>query len=215
MKQKLIVAALAAMSSLAANAGTVLIDDFSAPAVGAYGVTSAAPTSTDYGRTLEISNITGETIFNTAVASVQGGLFSVSNGSGVDSTVTLSWNVAAGLVPSGSSDLSFLFTVVQSDGNPTNLDFSFEGSPLAAFAIPGGTNGADLTFGIADGALDGGGTLSLVINGATGWDLTLDAFGLAYTDPDVTPPLNPIPEPATLALVGLGLLGAGALRRRR
>lgn len=133
------------MSSLAANAGTVLIDDFSAPAVGAYGVTSAAPLRPI---TVVPSNIEYHWRNHLQHRSRFGAgrSFSVSNGSGVDSAVTLSWNVAAGLVPSGSSDLSFLFTVVQSDGNPTNLDFSFEGSPLAAFAIPGGTNGADLTF---------------------------------------------------------------------
>lgn len=69
-----------------------------------------------------------------------------------------------------------------------------------------------MNFGISSGVLDAGGVLELVVNGTPGWDLQLDAFGLAYNDPVVTP--NPIPEPATLALVGLGLLGAGALRRR-
>ncbi|MBX3678907.1 MAG: PEP-CTERM sorting domain-containing protein [Rhodocyclaceae bacterium] len=218
MKQKLIVAALAAMSSLAANAGTVIIDDFNTPALPSFQQVKpdGTTTSTANGRTISIEEVSGVIpgVLSGSATVVNGG-FSVSNDDGVDTSVSLKWELAAGLVPSGATGLNFLFTVVQSDGNLTDLAFSFNNSPLKDFGIPGNTVGQNLTFDIAADALDTGGTLELAINGDPGWDLRLDSIGLTYTDPDVTPPLNPIPEPATLALVGLGLLGAGALRRRR
>jgi hypothetical protein len=42
-----------------------------------------------------------------------------------------------------------------------------------------------------------------VLNGSNEWDLSLDSFGVT------------IPEPTSIALVGLALLGAGVASRRR
>jgi hypothetical protein len=50
------------------------------------------------------------------------------------------------------------------------------------------------------------------INGAAAWNGQGDILGLASSDPAR---LEVVPEPATLSLVGLGLLGVGFLRNRR
>jgi hypothetical protein len=49
-------------------------------------------------------------------------------------------------------------------------------------------------------------------NGASGWDGDGDIVGLRADGPNR---LAPVPEPGTLSLFGLGLLGAGFLRRRK
>ena len=49
-------------------------------------------------------------------------------------------------------------------------------------------------------------------NGASGWNGGGDIIGLRSNDPVR---LEVVPEPATLSLVGLGLLGAGLLNRRK
>jgi hypothetical protein len=56
---------------------------------------------------------------------------------------------------------------------------------------------------VQQAALNAGGTLTMIVDGGNGWDLSLDSFGFS------------IPEPTSLALVGLALLGAGVASRRR
>ena len=51
--------------------------------------------------------------------------------------------------------------------------------------------------------LSNGGILTLRFVGEAGWDMAIDSFGFQ------------IPEPTSLALVGLALLGAGVATRRR
>jgi hypothetical protein len=57
--------------------------------------------------------------------------------------------------------------------------------------------------------LNAGGVLALTINGAPGWDLTLERIGLSF---DLLPAA--IAEPSVVALLGLGLLGIGLVRGR-
>lgn len=206
--KKAVSALLTAFFAINAHAGQIIIDSFDD---GDQSI-SLSGTDTNAFRTLSTRLLASANPVSSTVE-VSFGSLTVTNGSGEASEVTVSWDLAPNLVPAGAKDLSFLFTIVESDANATDLAFSFNGSSLASFAIPGNTVDEDVQFGISGGVLDAGGVLELVINGNPGWDLQLDAFGLAFTDPDVPP--NPIPEPATLALVGLGLLGAGALRRRR
>jgi hypothetical protein len=51
-------------------------------------------------------------------------------------------------------------------------------------------------------------------NGASAWNGTGDIIGLRSNDPVRADVLQPVPEPATLSLFGLGMLGVGYLHRR-
>ncbi len=135
------------------------------------------------------------------------GSLEIANASGRDSEVSVSWSVAAGLVPSvAQASASLAVTVVESDGNPTSLELFVNNLSQGTFFIPGKTFNDTNYFALSAAtqtALAGGGTMKLVINGDTGWDMTLDSFGIN------------VPEPSSIALVGLAMLAAGSAARRR
>jgi PEP-CTERM motif len=210
MKQFL-AAALFASASVA-QAGVILLDNFDVDQGPVSDTTpgNGAVQSTTGNRSISSNLLTALVPVSNSVE-VAGGVFDVANGSGEDSEVTVDWAIAAGLIPAGATNPTFLFQVVLSDGNPTSVDFSIGGTSLGTFAIPANTSNAAINVGPVDPALfNAGGQLQLRANGAVGWDLTLDAFGLQFTDP--TGP-TPTPLPGTLALLGLGCLALG-LRRR-
>lgn len=107
-----------------------------------------------------------------------------------------------------------MFQVLFNDyggATPTNFAFTFSGAG-GSFAIPTyappevppsiGAQFLTLS-GSQATAFSGGGTLELLLTGGAGWDLTVDSLNIS------------IPEPMSLALVGVGLLGAGVASRRR
>lgn len=138
------------------------------------------------------------------------GSLTVTNGSAEDSEVRVSWDFDAGLLPLGSTNYEFLFSVVESDGNDTDLEFFYNGLSFADFAIAGNTINQNLSFGVPTSSLASNGVLELVINGDPGWDFQLDSIGLSFSDPVA----NNVPEPSTVALFALGLVGVAAARRR-
>jgi len=191
-----------------ANPFTITIDDFST-SQGPISDTlddSNAVTSSGF-RFMSINLLPNpvQPIRNTLQASY--GILDIANGSGDDSEVTLEWSISPNLVPANAYNVNFSSLVLESDGNPANVVFSLDSTTLLSSAIAANTLNLPINFPISSTLISTGGTLSMVLNGAPGWDLSMDNFAIHYS--------LPVPEPATLALVSLGLLGFGVASRRR
>jgi PEP-CTERM motif len=140
------------------------------------------------------------------------GALTMSNVNNSDSIVDIRYNLAAGFVPAVGTPVSFFFLVVGSDTVNKFLSFSTDSGATfnsigsfntqvdfpsqVAFTVPL-TNAQQATLNL--GVLD----FVLRISGDSGWDFSIDSFGFQ------------VPEPTSLALVGLALLGAGVATRRR
>ena len=232
MKLKHFLATLAvAAAPIAAHAGIFILDDFADPAGGAVlaqsnpgdaaistgviALTSPGLLATTRNITLDVTENTNAlpNLFGADVVVGGGplGVFSASNDNLVNSEVTLSWTIGA-IVPALEDPASFAFEVVFADvgvpADPIELAFNFTGA-LGSFSLMATTGDATSvvrTFALAAGdaaIFSGGGTLDLVITGTPSWELTLDSVQIR------------IPEPGSLALVGVALLGAAAAVRRR
>jgi hypothetical protein len=142
---------------------------------------------------------------------VTAGIYDVRNDGGENSIQTISWILGANSALIGATNASFLMDILYSDGNPITLNFTFAGSALAPYVIPGNTTNTLVPFGIPAGTnLAAGGVLTLKISGLAGWDLGLDSFGLSFTPGAAAP----VPAPALPLIFGAGLI-ALALRRKQ
>ncbi len=141
------------------------------------------------------------------VTDVSGGYLNIDNGNGSDTQATLRWTLAQNFVASTATGF-FNFLVVQSDGNPTDLTFLFNGNVIHTDAILANSVNAPVRFAANIATLAAGGVLELRINGGAGWDLTLDSFGLDVTNAAV-------PAPALPLLLGAGLVAIGLRRKQK
>jgi MYXO-CTERM domain-containing protein len=213
------VAALATIFALGnAHALFLSVDEFDSPDVFIFDtVKAAAPDATysDSIRTITHSWTVGAVNNNVGNQSgvIMGGnttppgSLSMFNGVGQNSDVTLEWSLAAGFVPS-TGPVSFFFNVVGSDAVPVTISYALNGggfTNVATFSqvVPPNVPFAVPLTAAQQAALTGGGTLELHFSGDAGWDFAIDSFGFQVS------------EPASLALAGLALLGAGAATRRR
>lgn len=200
MIKKLLVLATTAISL--ASAASFSIDDFSVNQGTLNSTGSIGPMSIGGGisRTLSMTAF-GGLAPNFYSMMVDSGLLDMTNGVGDDSVMILSYDLPLLPVPMGATNLKVVLTVLQTDGNPTDVVLGGVGSGFAN--IPGNTMNVAYNFGIS-GPPVGPGNLSFVFNGAPGWDASIDSVSLTWSD---------VPEPSTYAMVGAGLL-ALALRRR-
>lgn len=211
MKNALIACAISAsLYAGHACAGTFVIDDFNS---GDQSITTSTKnvtvSDTNAIRTLS-STLTTTLPPVQSSATVSNGYLDITNGVGETSVVDLTWSLAALSIPTDISQVSFVFTVIASDGNPTSLTFTLDGVAIYTTTIPANTSDADVTFTVASSLLSSGGTLELSITGQAGWDLALDSIGISWSEPS-----NSTPEPTSVALLGLGLAGLGATRGRK
>lgn len=236
--RKVMVCAWALLGLFSGTANALLIDDFDS--YQSVFITAAAPTSkldvlADSAvlggwRSISVSKTSGGAGFTNAVASESNGdgqkTFQVSNGTYSDSTVILTWDGNGGglggidITDAGASTGVFIKLLV-TDLPLANLKFdlaSASGTSSKSILFTSAMAGVDLyvPFSGFVGTADFShlNSFKLTMDGAVGWDAAFDTLRTAAA-PVATTSSSDLPEPAPVALLGLGLLSLGYSRRRR
>jgi hypothetical protein len=229
-------AALAFVAS-SASAATILVDNFNAPVV--------AATDTDSVRNdnafdlLFTETVAGGTFLTTGGVAATRQIYLNEMGGGPSrSDVTIGggpvdgalvFNTALGTTSApntthgrvvwtinqfdlGAGPYELLFNIVASavgtSSTNSSITFSFVGTTnwSQSFTFPASDDPVSVPFALLGAqaeAFADGGVLTLDITGGRGWNMAIDSFSIE------------VPEPSSLALVGLALVGAGVAARRR
>jgi hypothetical protein len=232
-------AVVTAFTLSAAQATVISIDDFNSPdmyassgvigvgdvQVGGLGIAPGGRTVTHTltlgtnvavpfgGGTGHIGTASGVTVGTVANPT---GSMAMYNATGSNSVVDLKWSLSSVITTQidTAAPLSFFFAIVGSDTVAKNIEYSLNGTTYTtlvsgfATAVSAPTS-IPLTVALSQAeaiAIKNNGNatdLWLRFSGNEGWDLSIDSVGLST------------PEPTSLALVGLALVGAGVVARRR
>lgn len=184
-------------------AGSLNVDSFSVGQgpLTATGSTGPLAIGNGISRTLSLTSLGGLSPVR-HTTQVTNGVLDMTNGVGDDSAVVVSYDLPMLGVPTGATNLAIVLTMLQTDGNATEVLLGGIGFGFAN--IPGNTANVEYRFGI-NGPPVGPGNLVLMFGGDKGWDAAVDGVKLTWSD---------VPEPSTYAMVGAGLIGLAFGRRR-
>jgi hypothetical protein len=200
------------LGSMVVIGSNLFLADYTAGVVGEYNATTGA--------TINASFISDNGVFG--LAAVGSDLFLLNyNGGAIDEYTTSGALVTTGLV-TGFSDPGYLVAIgsnlfVADEGNGVVGEYTTSGAvvnaSLIAVSEPWGltTDGTNLfvdnlgTGVVGEYNTSGGVVNADLINGPGG-----DSYGIAYVGTSAT-----APEPASFAMLGIGLAGIGLLARRR
>jgi len=221
-----LVAALGAVFAVtSAQAVTLVVDDFSMPIPGeiifdnngvADTAVTLAPSANATDRTLYHTLLTAGavgmngtgTLSSTGTGAAPNFLanqMNMANASDVDSMVKVEWTLAS--IVTGASPVSFLIDVKSNDNGVAGVNNVEAFLGVMSLGIQNATALTTLSFALtpaqAASLAVAGTKFSFLINGSNAWDMAIDNLRID------------IPEPTSLALVGLALIGAGVVSRRR
>ncbi len=201
----LFVGALFTAAASTATAGVYTVDDFSVDQGPVTDLTldGVAVSNTLGNRTIS-ANLMSQLPPVDNSAQVAAGHFEINNNIGEQTEVIVDWVIAPDMLPDATSAV-FSGMILAAD-LPHTIDFLFNGTSIGSVAVSMFTLNESFSFAFDPDLFNAGGTLSMVIlSNILGQDLALDLLEITYS----------VPTPGTLALIGLGLVGAGLSRRRR